>query len=263
MFLLSISTHTVHRSPPLFLCAWRWFCRNLQWCSADVQWWWWCCLWTWSWVLFESVHLFSCRHWMWLRQALRTCCFSSTEHEPNTTVVFDPLRTLGMCLRHQCRVSSPTKNIKQSLTDLTDSAKSDSYRAYQTSSSVLKLKGSMFYLIDPLKMKGVWGMTDTCCLKECSPILLASYSPNKYSDPGYDSQILNTDWMIDDLPAPVLPTIPTFSPGRILNETFFNTKGSPSLYLIETFLNSRLAFSGQLSYTLLLTCYPRRSFSSC
>lgn len=113
MFLLSISTHMVHRSRPLFPCAWRWFCRNLQWCSADVQWWWWCCLWTWSLVLFESVHLFSCRHWMWPRQALRTCCFSSTEHEPNTTVVSDPLRKLEMCSRHQCRVSSPTKNIKQ------------------------------------------------------------------------------------------------------------------------------------------------------
>ena len=50
---------------------------------------------------------------MSLRQALRTCCFSSTKHEPNTTVVSDPLRTLVMSSKHQCRVSSPTKNITQ------------------------------------------------------------------------------------------------------------------------------------------------------
>jgi hypothetical protein len=47
--------------------------------------------------------------------------------------------------------------------------------------------------------------------------------------------------MIEDLPAPVLPTIPTFYPGKILKETFFNTKGKFYLYLIDTFLNYKLA----------------------
>lgn len=166
----------------------------------------------------------------------------------NTRVASDRLKKLVKRWKHQYQAFFPSKNNKN-LTNLTGSAKSDSYRACHTSSSVLRLKGSIFSLIEPLKIKGVWGMTETCCLNEWSPILLASYSPKRYSDPGSVSQILNTDWMIEDFPAPVLPTMPTFSPGKILKETFFRTKGNPYLYLIETFLNSRLAFSGQLNST--------------
>ena len=35
------------------------------------------------------------------------------------------------------------------------------------------------------------------------------------------SAILNNVCIIDDLPAPVLPTMPIFSPGFILNDFFF------------------------------------------
>lgn len=119
MLLLSVSTHKAHQSPPLSLCAWRWSCRNQQWCWVDVQSWWWCCLWTWFLRLFESVRQSACRHWMWLRQAPRICSFFSTRLLPNTTVVSDPLRTLVMYWTRRCRVAFTTKIRKILLIALT------------------------------------------------------------------------------------------------------------------------------------------------
>lgn len=44
------------------------------------------------------------------------------------------------------------------------------------------------------------------------------------------SNILNIVKVIVDLPAPVLPTIPTFSLGFMVALMFFNANGNPSLY---------------------------------
>ena len=46
-------------------------------------------------------------------------------------------------------------------------------------------------------------------------------------------------------PAPVRPTIPTFSPGRVENETPLSTSGSPSRYRSRTSLNSTQPCEGQ------------------
>lgn len=69
--------------------------------------------------------------------------------------------------------------------DLTESDKPDYSKAYQISCYVLKLKGSTFYRIEPLKIKGVWGITEMCWRNEWSPILLASFPPNKYTEFDY------------------------------------------------------------------------------
>ena len=52
-------------------------------------------------------------------------------------------------------------------------------------------KGSMFCLTDPLKRKGVWGITEMCFLKECSPIFSASQPPTLRTDPSSGSTSLN------------------------------------------------------------------------
>ena len=112
-------------------------------------------------------------------------------------------------------------------------------------------------LILPLNKKGICGITDIRCLRVCNPSFNASTSPMRYSDPIYGSAILNSAWMMEVFPAPVLPTIPTFSPSLILNERFFKTRGRPSLYLIEKFLNLIIAFYGHYSSdSLILDLLP-------
>ena len=89
--------------------------------------------------------------------------------------------------------------------------------------------------MSPLNKKGSWGITDSWCLSLCSPNFKALQSFISYIEPIYGSTILNKAWMIDDLPAPVLPTIPTFSPSLIVKVIPFNTKGNSALYLREKF----------------------------
>jgi hypothetical protein len=48
--------------------------------------------------------------------------------------------------------------------------------------------------------------------------------------------------MIDDFPAPVLPTIPILWPAFAVKLTFFNTLGSPFLYLADKSPNSTVGF---------------------
>ena len=54
-------------------------------------------------------------------------------------------------------------------------------------------------------------------------------SPSIKIEPECNSTILVNAIEIVDLPAPVLPTIPTFSPGDTLNESFFKTVSINSL----------------------------------
>lgn len=49
--------------------------------------------------------------------------------------------------------------------------------------------------------------------------------------PDEQSNILNKQLIMVLFPAPVRPTIPTFYPFTILNDTPFKTSGSSSLYL--------------------------------
>lgn len=61
------------------------------------------------------------------------------------------------------------------------------------------------------------------------------------------STILEIERLIVLLPAPVLPTIPTFSPGCNLKERLSRTISVVGLYLNDTFSNSIYPCSGHLS----------------
>ena len=54
---------------------------------------------------------------------------------------------------------------------------------------------------------------------------------------------------IVDLPAPVLPTIPTFMPGSTLKLKSFSTVSVLGLYFKDTFLNSISPLYGQFKLT--------------
>ena len=119
-----------------------------------------------------------------------------------------------------------------------------SARTLQRSSYLAVEKGSMFCLTVPLNRKGVCGITERCCLRECRPIFRASYPPTFKTDPASGSMRRKRVWMIEDFPAPVRPTIPILCPAFAVKVTSFNTRGSPSLYLVDRLLNSTLGFSG-------------------
>ena len=83
-------------------------------------------------------------------------------------------------------------------------------------------------------------------LSECNPIFNPSYSPTRQLHPSSGSTVLNQAWTMEDLPAPVLPTIPTFSQSLMLKETDFNTCGNYGLYFIVKFSISIVADGGHL-----------------
>ena len=61
------------------------------------------------------------------------------------------------------------------------------------------------------------------------------------------SVILKSTYRIVDLPAPVLPTIPTLKPASILHYKFLRDGSNPSLYLIETSSNVTSPFNGHFA----------------
>ena len=81
-----------------------------------------------------------------------------------------------------------------------------------------------------------------------SNVLIATPSI-KMSPSGSD--IRNKAWISDDLPAPVRPTIPIFSPGFILNVRLSRTIGRVGSYRNDTFLNSISPSFGQSDVNLL------------
>jgi hypothetical protein len=80
------------------------------------------------------------------------------------------------------------------------------------------------------------------------PISIPSIS---IKPPFYNSSILDKDNAIVDFPAPVLPTMPTFYPGSILNVRFYKTVFVSGLYYKLAFLNSTAPFCGHYSGTLI------------
>ena len=59
------------------------------------------------------------------------------------------------------------------------------------------------------------------------------------------STILNSAYNIEDLPAPVRPTHPIFSPGFMEKDILFKIKDVSFLYRIETFVNVISPSDGQ------------------
>ena len=72
-------------------------------------------------------------------------------------------------------------------------------------------------------------------LNKCRPMNFMLI-PSIWMDPSQMSESLNRAYKIEDFPAPVLPTIPTFIPLCTSKVKSFSTSGKPSLYLIETSL---------------------------
>ena len=95
------------------------------------------------------------------------------------------------------------------------------------------------------------------------PSILMNESPS-YSSSGLKiSTILKIAWIVLDLPAPVLPQTPIFSPDWILKLIFLSVKSKSSLYLNLTFTNLILPFLGQLSFKFLSDSkIGRASYSS-
>ena len=68
-------------------------------------------------------------------------------------------------------------------------------------------------------------------LNKCNPISLMS-TLSMVMHPSTNSVSRNSPYNNDDLPLPVLPTMPTLCPASTLNETFFKTGSKSFLYVI-------------------------------
>ena len=77
-------------------------------------------------------------------------------------------------------------------------------------------------------MKGDWGIYATLLRKRCKPIEVISISSIKI-EPFSRLTSLNKAYKIDDFPAPVLPTIPTFILGSIITDKFLTLGSRPAL----------------------------------
>ena len=97
-------------------------------------------------------------------------------------------------------------------------------------SSLVFSDGSRLKRKLPRKSTGSWGMTVSLSLKNSRDMDEISI-PSTRILPYSTSIILAIASPIVDLPAPVLPTMPTLAPASTLNETPFNTKSVFSLYL--------------------------------
>lgn len=87
----------------------------------------------------------------------------------------------------------------------------------------------MLSLIVPANSVGSYIIIVIDSLNYLNEIVEISY-PSINNFPFIASRILKIVNVIVDLPAPVLPTIPTFSLGFIVALIFFKANGSPSLY---------------------------------
>mmetsp|Transcript_31750 Transcript_31750/g.80969 ORF Transcript_31750/g.80969 Transcript_31750/m.80969 type:complete len:224 (-) Transcript_31750:3367-4038(-) len=90
--------------------------------------------------------------------------------------------------------------------------------------SACALKGSRFLRTLPLNMKGSWGMMDILERRSRSPSVAMS-TPSITTRPLSASTMRNSARKMDDLPLPVRPTRPTFSPGAAWNDTPRSTSG--------------------------------------
>jgi len=82
----------------------------------------------------------------------------------------------------------------------------------------------------PSKRTGSWGIMPKRDLRSWRPSVQMSI-PSMIIFPRYGSTIRNKAWINVDLPLPVLPTTPIFSPPLMLSVTPLRTKGVFSRYL--------------------------------
>mmetsp|Transcript_1513 Transcript_1513/g.5191 ORF Transcript_1513/g.5191 Transcript_1513/m.5191 type:complete len:290 (+) Transcript_1513:401-1270(+) len=139
-------------------------------------------------------------------------------------------------------------------------------RANQSVSSLCSLNGSRLSRMFPLNKMGSWGMHVIRDRKSFSEILDVSTSSSQIV-PECISTSRQSATINVDLPLPVLPTMPTFSPALTEKETPRNTRGKPGRYRICTFSNLRKPADGQFWCTgfttpLLLNTAPVASSGS-
>jgi len=91
--------------------------------------------------------------------------------------------------------------------------------------------------MEPLNTNEVYGMILIELLSLCRPIVWISTPSIVMELPGSNLVILKRAWMMEDFPAPVLPTHPTLSVPWIEKEVPFSTKSKSFLYFILTSLN--------------------------
>ena len=80
--------------------------------------------------------------------------------------------------------------------------------------------------MEPANMNGSCGIMAILDRKSRNPSVLMSI-PSRRTVPVAGSTIRNRATNMEDLPLPVRPQIPTFSPELTVNVKFFNTKGKP------------------------------------
>lgn len=116
-------------------------------------------------------------------------------------------------------------------------------------SLVYSSNGSRFSLIEPWIKNGACGMYEIFLRKRWRPIYLISVL-SMVILPLQLSDSLNSVARIVDLPAPVLPTTPTFMPAYALKLRPTRDGSMVSLYFISTSLNSIWPPSGHCLLSL-------------
>ena len=125
-----------------------------------------------------------------------------------------------------------------------------SFNTLIISESSFSLNGSMFSLIVPCMRKGSYGMNAIPFLKAWRPTSFIFW-PSIIISPSDNSHSLKRAYKIEDFPAPVLPTIPTFIFGCIVKLRFLILGSKVSLYFIDAFLNSINPLLGQSIFSLV------------
>lgn len=102
-------------------------------------------------------------------------------------------------------------------------------KASQICSSACSSRGSRLLQIVPSNMVGSWGMMLSLVLKSCSPINEISL-PSIKIWPTVGSTIWKSVWMRLDLPLPLLPMMPVFTPPCKVHVRPRNTSGKFGAY---------------------------------
>mmetsp|Transcript_24023 Transcript_24023/g.51586 ORF Transcript_24023/g.51586 Transcript_24023/m.51586 type:complete len:260 (-) Transcript_24023:881-1660(-) len=131
----------------------------------------------------------------------------------------------------------------------------DSFSALQISaSSLVSLKGSRLLRTVPEKMTGSWGTSESLLRRSCSGAVWIS-TPSILMEPLSSSTILYRVIIMVDLPQPVRPHTPIFSPPSTVKLRLLSTWGSSGLYLTKTSSKAILPLVGQLEATPRTRCF--------
>lgn len=136
------------------------------------------------------------------------------------TSCFSPIDKLSP--ESEMRVSRPYLSLNTSY-------RQHFFRVYNSIVSVYYFLGSRFSRKVPSIMTGYWEMRVMLDLKSLSGMSIVFFPSIKMA-PSVGSTILKIDEVIVDFPAPVLPTIPIFSPALTLKVRLFKTLGKLGRY---------------------------------